>query len=269
MVVFPNAKINLGLNVVRRGEDGFHDIETVFYPINLKEALEVLPIESGENKFSSTGIDIPESKKGNLVLQAYDSLAKDFDLPHFDFRLHKLIPIGAGLGGGSADASFAIKAIDQLCDLNLSSDQMEAYAAKLGSDCPFFIANRATYATGRGDVFHEIQCSLSNKYLLLINPAIHVSTALAYSGVTPKISEIKIPDILSRNPKEWKDLLKNDFEVSVFKAHPILSKIKEKLYAQGAVYASMSGSGSTMFGVFDEKPDDSEFHQYFNWVLPL
>jgi 4-diphosphocytidyl-2-C-methyl-D-erythritol kinase len=269
MVVFPNAKINLGLNVVNKRDNGFHDIETVFYPIQLKEVLEVLPINEDSSRFCSTGIEIPDSEDGNLVLQAYKIIAKDFQIPKFDFRLHKLIPIGAGLGGGSADASFAISALNRYCKLGLSLTAMEHYASKLGSDCPFFIRNEPVYATGKGDVFHEIDCSLKGKYLLLINPNIHVSTALAYSGVIPQIKDHKIPDIVKLPIDQWKDSLVNDFETSVFSEYPVLSEVKDQLYLKGAVYASMSGSGSSMFGVFNEKPSVEGLEQYSCWVLPL
>jgi 4-diphosphocytidyl-2-C-methyl-D-erythritol kinase len=269
MVVFPNAKINLGLNVINKRQDGFHDIETVFYPINLREVLEVLPITSKESSFSSTGVNIPSNNKDNLVLQAYNLLANDFTLPSFDFRLHKLIPIGAGLGGGSADASFTIKAINKLCELGLSQLAMESYAAKLGSDCPFFIRNEVTYATGKGDVFHQVKCSLKNKYILLVNPKVHVSTKTAYAGVQPTASKKTLPEVLKYPISKWKGLLFNDFEPSVFSVHPELAKLKEKLYEEGAAYASMSGSGSTMFGIFESKPNTDAFSKYSAWVLPL
>jgi len=269
MIVFPNAKINLGLNVVNKRSDGFHDIETVFYPINLKEALEVLPTESKENLFSSTGMKIPSSQDGNLVLQAYNLLANDFDLPRFEFRLHKLIPIGAGLGGGSADASSTIKAINVYCKLGLTPIEMEGYAAKLGSDCPFFIRNKVIFATGKGDVFHEVNCSLKDKYILLVNPNIHVSTATAYAGVQPKNRERNIPEVLKEPVEKWKDLLFNDFEPSVFAAHPALDVLKRKLYEKGALYAAMSGSGSTMFGIFENKPSTEGVDDFYSWVLPL
>jgi 4-diphosphocytidyl-2-C-methyl-D-erythritol kinase len=269
MVVFPNAKINLGLHVVKKREDGFHDIETVFYPLNLLEVLELLPSDTQKSTFSSSGINIPSNEEGNLVLQAYNLLAKDFALPSFQFRLHKLIPIGAGLGGGSADASFTIKAINTECELGLNEDEMEKYATKLGSDCPFFIRNHVTCATGKGDVFHDVKCSLKGKYLLLINPKIHVSTALAYSGVIPEQRNISIPQILSQPIDQWKNSLGNDFEKSVFETYPELAELKDKIYAKGALYASMSGSGSTMYGIFDEKPNTDEVDSYFCWILPL
>jgi len=269
MVVFPNAKINLGLNVVNKRDDGLHDIETVFYPIQFKEVLEVLPINSDKCSFSSTGVEIPKSEDGNLVLQAYNILAKDFKMPNFDFRLHKLIPIGAGLGGGSADASFTIIALNKSCNLGLSLIEMEFYASKLGSDCPFFIRNEPVYATGKGDDFHEVDCSLKGKYLLLINPNIHISTATAYSGVIPQSKNEKIPEILKLPIDQWKDNLVNDFETSVFSIYPDLSEVKDQLYLKGAVYASMSGSGSSMFGLFNEKPNTAGLDHYSCWILPF
>ncbi|MFT6716443.1 MAG: 4-diphosphocytidyl-2-C-methyl-D-erythritol kinase [Saprospiraceae bacterium] len=269
MVVFPNAKINLGLNVVKKRDDGFHDIETVFYPVNLREVLEIHPTDSKGSSFSSTGIEIPSNQKGNLVLQAYNLLSNDFDLPNFEFRLHKLIPLGAGLGGGSADASCTIKAINKNCELELSLTKMENYAAKLGSDCPFFIRNEVTFATGKGDEFHSIKCDLKGKYILLVNPSIHLSTGLAFSDVRPENKGRNIPEALSYPIHEWKHLLFNDFEPSVFAIHPVLSTLKSTLYSKGALYASMSGSGSTIFGIFENKPNTDGVDQYSCWVLPL
>ena len=269
MVVFPNAKINLGLNVIRKRTDGFHDLETVFYPINLREVLEVLPIKGNVSSFKSTGLTIPSDQKKNIVLQAYQILAQDFDLPCFDFRLHKLIPIGAGLGGGSSDAAFTIRAINEYCKLGLSVTQMEGYAGKLGSDCPFFISNQVVYATGKGEVFKAIDFSLKGKFLLMVNPLIHVSTSKAYAGIIAQDKGRNIPAILAKKVEDWKGLLCNDFELNVFKQHPQLIKIKELLYKNGAFYASMSGSGSTMYGLFDEKPNLSDFSEHVHWTLTL
>ena len=257
MVVFPNAKINLGLNVVEKRPDGFHNIETVFYPIPLQDILEFQLAE--KVAFKSSGIEIPHSTRGNLVVQAYQLLATDFKLPPVEFLLHKIIPIGAGLGGGSADASFALKALNDFFKLNCTEIQLEIYAAKLGSDCPFFIRNIPVYAEGKGDQFSPIDLSLKGMNLLLVNPGIHVSTQVAYAGVTPQKSEKDLKKILKSSINNWKTELKNDFEKSVFKVHPQLAQIKQEMYDLGAIYVSMSGSGSSLFALFDNKIPPKEW----------
>ena len=249
MLVFPNAKVNLGLNVVEKRNDGFHNIENVFYPIPLQDALDIIPNSKSENIFNSTGILIPNDASGNLVEKAHKLLKKDFDIPFVDIHLHKTIPIGAGLGGGSADAGFAIKCLNNLFDLKLSIQNMENYAALLGSDCPFFIKNEAVYATGKGDVFTDLNFSLKGKFLVLIYPNIHVSTAIAYGGIVAKPSNDSIVDLLNKPLDTWKNNLVNDFEKSVFKNFPEIEQWKTFLYNNGAVYACMSGSGSSVFGI--------------------
>ncbi|MBL3657537.1 4-(cytidine 5'-diphospho)-2-C-methyl-D-erythritol kinase [Fulvivirga sediminis] len=253
MVVFPNIKINLGLNILSRREDGYHNISSVFYPLPFTDILEILP--DNDFSFVSTGLPIPGNTEDNLIIKAYNLLKEAYKLPPVSIHLHKIIPMGAGLGGGSADGAFTIKCLNQLFGLNLSTKTMEDYASRLGSDCPFFIENKPVLVEGTGNVFSEIELSLEGKYLILIYPEVHVSTAQAYSKVTPKQPEISITDIIKNKPlSEWKNVLNNDFENSVFQQFPSISKVKNELYEAGATYSSMTGSGASVFGIFDKKP---------------
>lgn len=253
MIVFPPAKINLGLHIVGKRKDGYHEIETCLVPVPLFDALEI--IISKKSTFQSSGIDIPGQDKDNLVLKAYSLLKKDFnDLPPVSIHLHKAIPIGAGLGGGSSDAAFALKIMSTLFDLYLEDWFLEDYAAKLGSDCPFFIEALPKIARGRGEIMEPITLDLSGKWLILVNPKIHIGTKEAYEGVTPKKPINDLKAILS-NPTLWKEQLVNDFEDTIFKKHPQIKSLQQVLYGQGAFYAAMSGSGSTVFGLFDQEPD--------------
>lgn len=269
MIAYPNAKINLGLNVVRKRTDGFHDLETIFYPIPLRDILEIIPNQENRIRFSSSGIEIPSSKGGNLVEKAVHLIKQDFDVPFVDVHLHKQIPIGAGLGGGSADAAFALKLLNELFELKISVQQLESYAGHLGSDCPFFIKNQPVFAQGKGDEFTAIDFSLKDKYLVLIYPAIHVSTALAYSGVAPELSLHDLQAAIQQPMLTWKNTVKNDFEASVFVKFPLLKELKEMLYDKGAFYACMSGSGSSIVGVFNEKPAIQLADHFSSWILKL
>lgn len=249
MIAFPNAKINLGLNITARRPDGYHDIESCFYPIGWCDALEIVP--SSHFSFTSTGIEIPASEKGNLCIQAYHLLKEDFDLQPVHIHLHKNIPIGAGLGGGSADCAFALKLLNEIFDLNLTIKQLENYAAKLGSDCPFFINNKVVYATGTGTTFSHFPMDLSEFYIQVVYPKTHISTGEAYAGVQPAVATHTITEILTKSPKqEWRSFLKNDFEAALFGKYAELAKIKDTLYENGAVFASMTGSGSAIYGIF-------------------
>lgn len=267
MVTFPNAKINIGLNIIEKRADGFHNIESCFYPIPCTDALELIP--SLSNSFKSYGIEIPGNTDSNLCLKAYQLLNSDYDLPAFDFHLLKAIPIGAGLGGGSADGAFALKLLDKINNLNLTNSQLESYAKKLGSDCAFFIENKPKYCFGKGDEFEEIVLNLSGKYLVLVNPNIHISTAEAYSGVLPKKPKTNIKDLLKLPIHEWKGLVNNDFEDSLFPKYPVLPKIKEKLYDLGAEYAAMTGSGSTLYGIFTKEIELNNFQNYWTFQKQL
>ncbi|MBN3580776.1 4-(cytidine 5'-diphospho)-2-C-methyl-D-erythritol kinase [Algoriphagus aestuarii] len=264
MICFPNAKINLGLHITSKRTDGFHDIETCMVPIPLYDALEII-IEPKKSTWSSSGFGIPGEQKDNLILKAYQLLKKDFpNLPNIGIHLHKNIPMGAGLGGGSADAAFALNLMNNLFDLILDDFFLKEYAAKLGSDCPFFIENTPKIATGRGEILEEVEIDLKGTHLVLINPGIHIGTKEAYAGVTPKKPEKELSEILS-DKKRWKEELKNDFELNIFLNHPEIKQIKDRFYEAGAYYAAMSGSGSSVFGLFEGKPKnlqrkDSYFH---------
>lgn len=272
MVVFPNAKINLGLNVVSKRGDGFHDIVTCFYPVPVCDVLEIIESTGKKTTFRSSGIAIPGREEDNLCLKAYQLLKKDYQLPHVDIYLHKIIPIGAGLGGGSADAAFTLQALNEMFQLFLDGTILEEYASQLGSDCAFFIRNKPVLAFERGDVFGSVQIDLKGKKLLLIYPDVHVSTAEAYSRIHPATPEKSVKEILEQVPMEqWRQELKNDFEGSVFQLYPEIAELKEKLYAAGAEYASMSGSGSSVFGIFEGEQDISalgkEYAQRWEMIL--
>jgi 4-diphosphocytidyl-2-C-methyl-D-erythritol kinase len=257
MISFPNAKINLGLNVVSKRPDGYHNLETCFYPTSWCDGLEI--IESNIFQFSSSGISIPGELNTNLCINAYKLLKEVHDLPPVHIHLHKVIPIGAGLGGGSSDAAFIITLLNKKFGLNLFDAQMENYARKLGSDCAFFIQNKPVFAKEKGDVFEPISINLKGYFLLLVYPHIHVSTATAYSGIVPKSSSINLKESMLQNPSNWEDSVENDFEMSVFAKFPALGELKNELYRMGADYAAMSGSGSTVFGVFSKQPDKTLF----------
>ena len=247
MIVYPNAKINIGLNVLEKQADGYHELSSVFYPVNeLSDMLEILPAK--HFSFSCSGIAIPGNS--NICVKAFELLKSDFDITNVIMHLHKQIPIGAGLGGGSADGAFALKALNEIFRLELSIIELEDYALQLGADCPFFIDNTPKYVTGKGGKMKEIDLDLSVYELKFVFPELHISTTEAYGGVMPKQPETNLLDLISKPIENWKTTVKNDFEVSAFEKHPQLEKIKEKLYADGAIYASMTGSGSVIYGLF-------------------
>ena len=249
MIVYPNAKINLGLNILRKREDGYHDISSVFYPV--KKYVDILEIVKSERfEFTKSGIEIPNGE--NLCEKAWQLLHSDFDIENVKIHLHKQIAIGAGLGGGSADASFTLKILNKLFDLKLTNKELEKYALQLGADCPFFIDNIPKYVQGIGEKMNTIDLDLSYYEIRLVNPKIHISTKEAYSGVVPQIPELSVEEIIKLPIKEWKNKLKNDFEDSAFEKHSQLVKRKEELYDDGAIYSSMSGSGSVLFGIFNK-----------------
>ena len=260
MIVYPNAKINIGLNVVEKRPDGYHNLETVFYPIGLQDILEIQEIE-GEApacgyRLKVTGTVLDGSPADNLVVRAFKLLKKDFDLPPVSIGLYKHIPTGAGLGGGSADAAFTIKTLNDRFKLGLTTEQMEDYCTQLGADCPFFIQNKPVFATGIGNVFQPIELNLKYKSLVLVKPDTIVSTKDAYAKVKVKHPEKQLPELLSQPIETWKDTVVNDFEVSVFSKYPEIAAIKDQMYDLGAVYASMSGSGSSVFGIFEDPVDN-------------
>ena len=252
MVSFPNCKINLGLNIVNKRNDGYHDIETVFFPIHLKDALEL--VEKEKFEFSTSGSSIEGLPEKNLCIKAYNLLKKDFpELPAVQMHLYKAIPMGAGLGGGSADGAFTLKLLNKKFDLSLSEKQLINYSLQLGSDCPFFILNKPCFATGRGEILEQTELDLSEYKFLIVHPSIHISTAWAFSTIKPFKPVKSIMQIIQQSISTWKTELINDFERPVFEKYTEIKKIKEKLYEAGAIYASMSGSGSAVYGIFKKE----------------
>lgn len=263
MIIYPNAKINIGLNVTEKRADGYHNLETVFYPIELLDVIELT--ESSEFAIKVTGNALDGTPEDNLVTKAYRMLAAEYQFSPLMIHLHKHIPTGAGLGGGSADAAFTIKAINDKFHLGLSDSKMEEYASRLGADCAFFIKNKPVFATGIGNEFHPFGLSLKGKTIILVKPDVFVSTADAYRNVKPHAPETPLTELLKRPLPEWKDCVVNDFEASVFPKYPEIAAIKDRLYDLGAVYASMSGSGSAVYGIFDKPVEnvDEVFAGYF------
>ncbi|MDR2424126.1 MAG: 4-(cytidine 5'-diphospho)-2-C-methyl-D-erythritol kinase [Prevotellaceae bacterium] len=258
MVSFPNAKINLGLNVVSRRNDGFHNIETVFFPLaELTDALEI--VEADRFSFETTGVAIDISDDNNLCVRAYRLMKEKYALPPVAMHLHKNIPTGAGLGGGSSDASFTIRALNTVFDLQLNSKEMKHIAMQLGSDCAFFIDNVPSKASGRGEILEALALDLSGLYLALVKPDIHISTKDAYRSVVPQPAEYNLVETLKLPPAKWKYRLINVFEQSIFPQNPAIADIKAQMYLHGALYASMSGSGSTIFGLFEKPPKTAGF----------
>jgi 4-diphosphocytidyl-2-C-methyl-D-erythritol kinase len=251
MISFPNCKINLGLNITGKRADGYHNIETVFYPIQINDVLEIIPAD--EFKFSISGLAVEGNMNDNLCVKAYSLLKQDFpQLPPGNIFLHKAIPTGGGLGGGSADGGFTLMLLNEKFQLNLSTTQLINYASQLGSDCAFFIINKACFASGRGEVLEQAEIDLSAYSFLLVHPNIHINTTWAFSQLNISDKNFSIKAIISQPISSWKEKLKNDFEEPVFNKYPELKMIKEKLYKSGALYASMSGSGSTIFGIFEK-----------------
>jgi 4-diphosphocytidyl-2-C-methyl-D-erythritol kinase len=254
MICFPSCKINLGLRITQKRADGFHALETVFFPISIKDALEII-IEPDTNAapitFTSSGLAINGDPSDNLCFKAYGLLKKDFPtIPNIKMHLHKKIPMGAGLGGGSSDGAFTLVTLNQLFNLQLSEQVLLDYALQLGSDCPFFIINTPAFATGRGEILTPINVNLDGYRIVIVNPGIAISTKLAFSLITPKVPDTNMEDIICEPVSSWKEKLINDFEQPIFNSFPELANIKETLYQKGAVYASMTGTGSTVFGIF-------------------
>lgn len=250
MILFPNAKINLGLNIVSKREDGYHNIETVMYPVKWCDVLEIVPAKGNETTLTVTGrhVDCPPEK--NLVMKAYRLLGEQTDLPAVDIYLRKIIPDGAGLGGGSADASFTLIGLNRLFNLGLSDDRLAEIASRIGADCPFFIYNRPMLATGIGTDFSSVDFAPDGYSIAIVKPDVSVPTAKAYSGVTPQESAHSLTDSLKLPFSQWHGKVKNDFEPSVFAAYPTIARVKETLQQMGAEYVSMSGSGSAVYGIF-------------------
>tara|TARA_Y100001954_G_scaffold224618_1_gene264237 strand:- start:1494 stop:2243 length:750 start_codon:yes stop_codon:yes gene_type:complete len=249
MIVYPNAKINLGLNILKKRNDGYHDISSVFYPV--KESVDILEIIKFDTlEFVNSGIKIPDGE--NICEKAWKLLHKDYGIGNVKIHLHKQIPVGGGLGGGSSDASFTLKALNDLFELNLSNLELQEYSLLLGADCPFFIDNRPKLVEGIGEKMISVDLDLSEFEIRLINPGIHISTQEAYNGVLPRTPELSLEEIIELPINEWKNKLQNDFEDSIFTQYSSLKDIKNYLYDEGAIYASMSGSGSVVYGIFEK-----------------
>jgi 4-diphosphocytidyl-2-C-methyl-D-erythritol kinase len=254
VVSFPNCKINLGLYILQKRTDGFHDLETIFYPIGLQDGLEIIADAASTGiQITVTGIEIKTQPTENICFKAYHLLKKDFpELPSVKIHLHKTIPAGAGLGGGSADGAFTLLLLNKKFSLALDEPALLRYALELGSDCPFFIKNKPAFATGRGEVLKEIELDLSAWKMVIVNPAIHINTAWAFSKINPSTGRKSLMEVIRKPVSVWRDELKNDFEDAVFSEHRELKLLKDQFYAKGAAYASMSGSGSTIYGLFDK-----------------
>lgn len=271
MRLYPNAKINIGLNITEKRKDGYHNIETIFYPLSLADELIVelsdTPLSGADYKFSMAGISIEDDAENNLIIKAYRLLQQSFQLGPVDVSLIKNIPFGAGLGGGSSDAAYMLKALNQLFRLNLSQQELESFAVQLGADCPVFINNQVVFAQGIGDVFSPLDLSLKGYYIVLIKPDIFVSTPEAYASVIPKKPNSSLLEDIKKPVSEWKHLIVNDFEFSVFSKYPQIERIKSQLYEKGALYASMSGSGASVYGIFKNYMTDMKgLEDYFSYV---
>jgi 4-diphosphocytidyl-2-C-methyl-D-erythritol kinase len=271
MIYFPNAKINLGLHITGKREDGYHNIETVFYPVGLTDILEVIPSKGdiNGNTLVSTGISLDIGPSDNLCMRAWDELNKIVPLPGIHIHLHKIIPSGAGLGGGSSDAAFVLKALNEMFGLGLSDFELASIAGRIGSDCPFFIHNTPLLATERGNKFEPVELDLSGYNIVIIHPGVSVNTARAYRGVTIHDHDVSIREIITSHPSVWQDVLVNDFEPGIFGTYPMVRRIKDILVAAGSVYASMTGSGSAVYGLFENEIDseslEKEFPGNFLW----
>lgn len=276
MLVFPNCKINLGLRIGNKRPDGYHNLETVFFPLPFTDVLEIIPAlkQDTEILYTGTGLVVDGTPADNLCIRAYHLLKQDFpQIPAVRMHLHKAIPLGAGLGGGSADAAFTLNLLNSKFRLGLNEDQLIRYALQLGSDCPFFLLNKPSFATGRGEVLEPVAVDLSACKIVLINPGIHINTGWAFAklsgGATPSPNLRSLKDIVAQPLLTWKHELINDFEKPVFEAHPGIGRIKEDLYNAGALYAAMSGSGSTVFGIFEKNstPSLPENQNYFIKII--
>ncbi|MBI9055190.1 MAG: 4-(cytidine 5'-diphospho)-2-C-methyl-D-erythritol kinase [Bacteroidales bacterium] len=266
MINFPNAKINIGLNITEKRPDGFHNIETIFYPIGLSDILEINHSTNGF-QYLNSGLTVEDGKlKNNLCYKAFEILKKDFPIPDINLHLHKIIPFGSGLGGGSSDASFTLKMLNLLFKLNLTNSDLVKYAEQIGSDCAIFIENKTAFATERGNILNPLNINLSGMTFVLIHPGIHVNTGLAYSKSNPRIPKKKLTELIKEPIENWKSTIFNDFEEIIFHDHPEIKEIKDQLYNLGAVYASMSGSGSSVYGLFKNNIDiNNVFDTYYTW----
>ena len=268
MICFPNAKINLGLNITEKRADGFHNIETIFYPIGWNDALEIIENKSSTQEFNLqlSGLTISGNLEDNILYKAYQIIKQTKTLPHIDVYLYKALPMGAGLGGGSADAAFFINLLNEQYQLNFLESERFDIARQLGSDCAFFIKNTPVYATQKGDAFNDIKLDLSHLYIAIVYPNAHSNTKEAYSLVKPQQPNKPLFEIIQQPISTWKTDLVNDFEKSIFNLHPIVEKTKHDLYGLGSLYACMSGSGSAVFGLFEKEPDIKHLTQFPHWI---
>lgn len=257
MIAFPNCKINIGLNIIGKRTDGFHDLETVFYPVPVRDAVEIIipDDQSKDIHFSFSGNAVAGNEEDNLCVKAYHLLKKDFpQIPAVKIHLHKQIPMGAGLGGGSADASAVLVLLNNKFQLNISKEQLMQYALQLGSDCPFFILDKPAFASGRGEILSPVNIDLSGYKIIIVHPGIHVNTGEAFRQLNPADFSPagELQQALQQDPAQWKELIKNDFEKPVFAIYPRIKEIKDQMYEAGALYSAMSGSGSSVFGIYQK-----------------
>jgi 4-diphosphocytidyl-2-C-methyl-D-erythritol kinase len=268
MVVFPNSKINIGLNITAKRTDGFHDLQTLFYPLALADCLEIIPSQNKQTTFSSGGIPIPSNGSKNLCEKAYDLMHAEYGIQAVQIHLHKIVPIGAGLGGGSADAAYTLLLLKDMFSLEISRQKMIDHAADLGSDCAFFIENSPCLASGRGEILKPFSLILKGLCLILVMPPLHVGTKEAFAGIKPQQPDYEISEVVKQPISEWRGKITNDFEKGIFEIYPQIARIKQNLYDMGAEYASMSGSGASVFGLFREFPQknlETVFPKCFIW----
>jgi len=266
MISFPNAKINLGLNITAKRNDGFHDIETIFYPVQWCDVLEIIPDpltsvrrspgEGGSKspvQFKNTGNKIFSTNQQNLCLRAFQLLAENYEFAPIRMHLHKILPTGAGLGGGSSDAAFTLMMLNKIFNLKLGDETLEEYASQIGSDCAFFIRNKPVFAGGKGDRFEDIKLDLKNYFIIIVKPKVHIKTSEAYQHVSPAKPANSLKELIRLPIEKWREHISNDFEKTIFDKFAVIRNIKSKLYKNGAIYASMSGSGSSVYGIFSEE----------------
>lgn len=266
MILFPNAKINLGLHVLSRRVDGYHNIETMIVETGLSDILEFIEAPDGKTEIVSTGRPVPGDAGHNLIIKAWQLMYEKYHIPSVKIHLHKIIPLGSGLGGGSSDAAFMLNGLSEYFELNLTSGKLRELVSSIGSDCAFFIDHRPAIVEGRGDILTPAPNFIQDLWLYIFYPGLHVSTSEAYKNVIPDNSRQRIIDVLNNPIDDWKHLLINDFESFASRRYPLINEIKQRLYRSGAIYASMTGSGSAVYGIFRDKPEpDDELKKWIIW----
>jgi 4-diphosphocytidyl-2-C-methyl-D-erythritol kinase len=266
MIRFPNCKINLGLYVLEKLPDGYHQLETAFYPVGLSDILEINTTSSVETMLNITGTEIHGAPSDNLCFRAWQILHAEYGIPAVEMHLHKIIPIGAGLGGGSSDAAFTLSMLNELFEIGIPLQKLDKLAARLGMDCPYFLLNAPALGQGKGDILTPLSVELKGMHIAILKPGIHISTSRAYASIKPHPQKYSIQELIQRPINEWKYILSNDFEEGIFDKYPVIAEIKQKLYQKGAVYASMSGSGSAVYGIFKREPElAGSFEGSFAW----